>query len=186
MEKNKEVAEETLEEQNVRREKELMGEETKQQDREDSQTMTDISEALSVRDRLIARTRSKTVKIEFEHIDEEGKLIDTIIVECRMLTGLERARVALLFSKLTEFAADDAAPSEDELTREESMKRFTVLNDVMKEFTEIAAQIVVTPGLSDYFMSGQASDGDITKIITDALLGSIENTGDSIKRFREE
>lgn len=173
-----EKTEETLGERNIRVLAELEARADAGEDLEAYVKMTDLQEQLTVRDRLLARTRRKTVTTELDVLDDDEKVIDTIEIETRMMTTSERVRATNYLEKLKAFAPKEGVDMSD--------RSFGPYNEIMSGFSELLAEIVVTPGLRDYFLNGEATEDILMGVATNALVSSVESTGDEVERFRKK
>lgn len=170
MEKNKN---ETLGERNIRELEELEGRADRDEAAETQETMGDVTEALSVRDKLLQRTRRRIFETPIDMIDEQGKVIGEIIVKTRMLTGSERARAIVLLKEL-------------EIQSQEENRDILKFNETTKGISEILAEASVDADVREYFSKGEATDDVLIAVLSSTMEQSLEAMGDSVQRFREE
>lgn len=118
---------------------------------------------LSVRDRLMRRLHHKTFKTILE--DDLGEFI----IETRLMTSTERLE-ALKFN--------------EQLRKSEG--NVEEYGKAMSGFKSLVKEICATPGLEEYWDSGESSDDVVVSVIMNALYGSIEAVGDSVGSFRKK
>lgn len=164
---------ETLEEYNIRKIAELEGRADDHEAEEAHETMADVGEALSVRDRLIRRTKRRVFDTAIDTIDDDGKVSGEIIIKTRMLTSSERARAVILISEL-------------EKQKDEETRDILMFNETTKGIGEILADVAVDPEIQEYFKVGESTDDVLIAVLTSTMEQSLEAIGDSISRFREE
>ena len=122
----------------------------------------EVLSMLSVKDRLMRRLRTKTIKTVLE--DDLGEFT----IETRLMTSGERYRALQLNKMLRESEGDPE-------------KYAKAING----FKELLVDLCVTPGLDEEFwMSDNVSDDVIIAVILNTLYGSIKLVGDAVASFR--
>ena len=164
---------ETLEEYNARVRKELEGRADSAEEAEAHETMADAGEALSVRDRLLQRTRRRVFDTPIDMIDDDGNVIGEIIVKTRMLTGSERSRAVILINEL-------------EAQSREETRDILKFNETAAGIAEILAEVAVDEEVQDYFREGEATDDVLIAVLSSTMEQSLEAIGDSVSRFRKK
>ena len=120
---------------------------------------------LTIKDRLMRRLRTKTVKTVLQ--DDLGEFI----IETRLMTSEEMAR-ALELDKMLREAGDDP-------------EKYL---EAMKGFRELLDELCVTPGLSDGFWTDPqcpATDDVVVAVVLNTAAGAAEALGEAIRDVRK-
>lgn len=126
----------------------------------------DILGQLSIRERLIARQKTKHIETVLK--DDQGDFV----IETRIMSSDERYRGLLTFARMSKL---------DEKGEKDALE----YNEAMIDLQKIVQEIVVTPGLEGYFVDGEASDDVILLIFLNTLYATMESVGEGIQSFRE-
>jgi len=119
-----------------------------------------LIQGLSIRDRLMARTRSSRIPTVFK--DPSGEFT----IYTRMMTGDERERAFQLNADLRDAANYGAS---------------------IKGMREMLRELCVTPGLPfSYWDTGEASDDVVLLLILNTLSGTAKSVSEGVSRFRPE
>ncbi len=164
---------ETLEERNIRVANELEERAEKDKVTEAHETMSNVGEALSVREQLLKRTRLRIFKTPIDIINEEGDVTGEIEIKTRLMTGSERERAIILIKEL-------------EVQSKEETRDILKFNETTRMIAEVLVEVCVDEDVRHYFREGEATDDVLIAVLSSTMEQSLEAIGDNVQRFREK
>ena len=136
-----------------------------------------VAEQLSIRDRLMRRLKSNTIKIAFD--DREGEFF----IETRFMSPDEQRRLSGYQTEMTRLKVEiDKGPSPDEIK---------VLGDrgmrVLDEIFGLVGDLCIDPSLNyDYWKAGVGYNLDVPMTILNQVLLASQQTEAETARFRRK
>ena len=137
-------------------------------EKEETQVTTDYEQSLTVAERMMRRSKSKTFTLGF--LDEKND--DEIEIEFRLLYSQERRGLMELIDKLQKLQGREDVD-------------IHMFNTALDELKALVKKVTVTEGMDVYYDSDVCSDGDIFEIAR-SVMARTTTTLESAQSFRDE
>ena len=131
----------------------------------------ELTESLSIVDRLMRRTANKSIPLVLE--DDLGDFT----IQLRFMTREEKKLGSKLIGEFSKFAKPDG---------EDNRNVLEVYDETIDEMLKLAQNIILTDGVSEYLEHNSNVDDIIVAVIVTGLKGTLASVGDGLKGFRKE